>query len=349
MSDFVTSMSGDEEDEAIEKAETFLGGLRSELDEGSHLHPSFASLAAAADAVRAGYLSFGITPQRAAEAFQLLRILDDNDIEWTVGPSSGSWFRRRQGSSSWQAGPAPLMAEPKTGQSQPWLSAELNEILPSARNSNKTGIETKVGNQPGIRVVDVVPQFPELERESADWLLSEWDALEAEMENLQAGARPSVSIADSAAWPVKQMFEKMSIADSVQADQTENLGLPNLESKKEPESDMFDLFVKPEAPADRKGAVLASDLLDAGPAVREGFTQHESDNSADIPQSASQLPTSLDIPTTMPGSDTQDIDYVRPSVPDNTPTSPLQEIPDQPSDEHTTIAETANGDNPYGI
>jgi len=348
MSNLVPSMS-DDEDEAIEKAETFLGGLRSELDEGSHLHPSFASLAAAADAIRAGYLSFGITPQRAAEAFQMLRILDDNDIEWTVGPSSGSWFRRRQGSSNWQAGPAPLMAEPKSGHSQPWLSAELSEILPSARNSNKTGSETKVGSQAGIRVVDVSPLSPELERESADWLLSEWDTLEAEMENLQAGARPSVSIADSAAWPVKQMFEKVSKSDSVRAERSEDLGLPNQETTKEPDSDMFDLFVKPEAPAERDGSVLLTDLLDKGPAERENAIPLKAENSAEHIRSEIPVPDSSTNHSSTTGSESQDIESGAPDVPNMPGSSSFQEISDQPSDGQSKNAEPTNGDNPYGI
>ena len=348
MSDHVPSLS-DEVDETTEKAETFLGGLRSELDEGSHLHPSFSSLSAAADAIRAGYLSFSITPQRAAEAFQLLRILDDNDIEWTVGPSSGSWYRRRQGSGSWQTGPAPIMAEPKPGHNQPWLSGELSEILPSARNSNKAGTESNIGSQAGIRIVEASIFSTELERESTDWLLSEWDALEVELENLQAGARPSVSIEDSAAWPVKQMFEKLSNSDSVANDISENLGLPTPDTTKVSETDMFDLFVKPDAPVERKDSVQASDILGEGPAVRKISKQIKAKNLDETTLPASLGSDSLEKHSTTSGKESDASDGVYPEHVGNSDFTPLQEFSDQSPDVRSKNDETIEGDDPYGI
>jgi hypothetical protein len=276
MEEDVASQTG--EGDNIERAETFLGGLRSELDEGSHLHPSFASLGAAADAVRANYLSFSISPQKAAEAFQLLRIIDDNDIEWTIGPSSGTWYRRRVGSSSWQAGPPPLMAEPRSGQGQPWLAAELGELLPAARSTVATGEESRKGlQQAGIRVVDAASIAPEADQEATDFLLAEWDNLEAQFNHLQSSARASVSIEDTAAWPVKQMFEKVVNTQPVQpvAEDTSSLGLPEVSASSGAAPDIFDLFVRPDAPIQREGSVPAEDLLERAPEPRDDFqTEH---------------------------------------------------------------------------
>jgi len=354
MSELEPSLPDDGDDD-IEKAETFLGGLRSELDEGSHLHPSFASLAAAADAIRASYLAFGITPQRAAEAFKMLRIVDDNDIEWTVGPSSGTWYRRREGSPTWQAGPAPLMAEPRHGQAEPWLSSELGELLPSARTSSKPTPEARAGNQAGIRVVDVTTASPELERESSDWLLSEWDALETELEHLQASARPSVSIEDSAAWPVKQMFEK-AVKPELQQDRPETLGLPEPADVNEPVPDLFDLFVKPDAPADRQGAVTEADLTGQAPAVRS-ITTPEVEQAAELnseqgvltPDPGTFSPDSwAGGPEVVMDPVAEQLDVPNP-VPETPGVTPYVNIPGELSPDQREHAEPASDDDPYGI
>jgi hypothetical protein len=245
--------------EAIEEAETFLGGLRSELDEGSHLHPTFAAMSAAADAVRASYLSYAITPTKAAEAFRLLRIVDDNDIEWTVGPSSGSWFRRRVGSAGWQPGPPPLMAEPKPGSTVPWLSSELADLLPSARSANATEERMSQGTKAGIRVVDAA-ELPKVdEGESRDWLLAEWDELEVHLDVMRQQAQPFAASA---------VPEATSTADASPVEsQPEEIGLPAATDMAGDPEDMLSLFVPPEP---RRDAVELDDILERGPVERTG-------------------------------------------------------------------------------
>jgi hypothetical protein len=242
---------------SIEEAETFLGGLRSELDEGSHLHPTFAAMSAAADSVRASYLSYAITPTKAAEAFRLLRLVDDNDIEWTVGPSSGSWYRRRLGSTGWQPGPAPLMAEPKIGSTAPWLTSELADLLPSARSVAAAERTAEQSGKPGIRVVDAsdIPMVDE--GESRDWLLSEWDELEVHLDVMRQQAQ--------ALLPEPEPEPPIEFARTQSADPAEDLGLPANPQDDEEPLDMLDLFVPPEP---RRGAVDLDDILGRGPSPR---------------------------------------------------------------------------------
>lgn len=242
---------------SVEEAETFLGGLRSELDEGSHLHPTFAAMSAAADSVRASYLSYAITPTKAAEAFHLLRLVDDNDIEWTVGPSSGSWYRRRFGSTGWQPGPAPLMAEPKSGSTAPWLTSELADLLPSARSAAVERTAEQSG-KPGIRVVDASDLPMVDEGESRDWLLSEWDELEVHLDVMKQQAQ--------ALLPEPEPERPIEFARVEPADTAEDLGLPAEPQDEEEEPlDMLSLFVPPEP---RRDAVDLDDLLGRGPSPR---------------------------------------------------------------------------------
>lgn len=246
--------------ETIEDAETFLGGLRSELDEGSHLHPTFAAMSAAADAVRASYLSYGVTPTKAAEAFRLLRIVDDNDIEWTVGPSSGGWYRRRVGTNAWQPGPPPLMAEPKPGSVAPWLTSELADLLPSARTAASNEASAAGGSRAGIRVVDSA-DIPKVdESETRDWLLSEWDELEVHLEVLQQQARAQSPEPE----PEPPVENFVSASPQPAAD---DLGLPVDAPEEKDALDMLSLFVPPEP---RQDAMDLDDLLDRGPADRGG-------------------------------------------------------------------------------
>ena len=238
------------------EAETFLGGLRSELDEGSQIHPAFASMAAAADSVRASFLSYAITPNKAAEAFRLLRVTDESDIEWTVGPSSGSWYRRRVGSSTWQPGPPPLMAEPKSGGSTPWMSSELSDLLPSMRSTSNTTQSDNHRSQAGIRIVDA-SELPKLdEGEARDWLLSEWDELEVQLDVLRQ---------QTLAATAEREREELAVTIELHEPVGEELGLPDVKDVNPEPLDEMDLFVRPEP---RQDSVALEDLLDRGPSPR---------------------------------------------------------------------------------
>jgi hypothetical protein len=280
-------MSGQEDQEAfdsVEDAETFLGGLRSELDEGSHLHPTFAALSAAADSVRASYLSYAITPTKAAETFRLLRLVDDNDIEWTVGPSSGTWYRRRVGSPAWQSGPPPLMAEPKADSPAPWLSAELADLLPSARTAQLAEKQTQ-SSRAGIRVLDA-SEIPTVdEGEARDWLLAEWGDLEVHLQVMQQAVTQQSA--------QQQDIDRQTAMAAAQAPlmDTQDLGLPDPEPAVDEEPvDMLSLFVPPER---RQDAVTLDDLLETPPSVRA--TLSVEDEPAD-PESSDQLSDSSQEP-----------------------------------------------------
>jgi len=262
----------------LKDAETFLGGLRSELDEGSHLHSSFASLAAVADTVRANFLSYSISPEKTAEIFVALRLIDDNDIEWTVGPSSGSWYRRRVDTKGWQPGPPPLMAVPRTDQELPWLGKEFSDLIPAARSrpSNETGGNT--GNQASIRVVNIESHVEENFKEDTDWLLTEWNLLESEISQLENNSKTSEHSANpidsiNAAWPIQAALNRISIEQNIAREDTSSEvrigdnGLPAFIKGSE-DVDVFDMFIRPDMPIDRDGSVTESDITGSAPSER---------------------------------------------------------------------------------
>jgi hypothetical protein len=326
------------------EAETFLGGLRSELDEGSQIHPAFASMAAAADSVRASYLSYAITPNKAAEAFRLLRVTDESDIEWTVGPSSGSWYRRRVGSSTWQPGPPPLMAEPKSGGSTPWMSSELSDLLPSARSASNTTQSDNLRSQAGIRVVDV-SELPKLdEGETRDWLLSEWDELEVQLDVLRQ---------QTLAATAEREREELAVAVELREPVGEDLGLPEVEDVTPEPLDDLDLFVRPEP---RQDAVALEDLLERGPSPRtEAVTPGAQDGPASEGDAAHGSEAAVDHATEV-GSD-----YISPPEVPNSPdvivSVLLSEIPDgstgaasdEASPADSTPAHDGDAEDPYGL
>jgi hypothetical protein len=228
-------------------------------------------MAAAADSVRASYLSYAITPNKAAEAFRLLRVTDESDIEWTVGPSSGSWYRRRVGSTTWQPGPPPLMAEPKSGGTTPWMSSELSDLLPSAKSTSNTTQSGYPRSQAGIWIVDA-SEVPKLdEGEARDWLLSEWDELEVQLDVLRQ---------QTLAATAEREREELAVTVELHEPVGEELGLPDVKDVTPEPLDEMDLFVRPEP---RQDAVALEDLLGRGPSPRaeDGSTGQQTAPASD--------------------------------------------------------------------
>lgn len=126
-----------------ETPDSLLGTLRSELDEddGGGLHPSFEVLAGLVVTVRTAYTSFRITPEQAARICSTLRLEGRDGNEWTVGATSGAWYRRRTGESVWQKSPLPINVIPVDGIVPTWLSNGIAGEILEAEKATKRKVE----------------------------------------------------------------------------------------------------------------------------------------------------------------------------------------------------------------
>jgi hypothetical protein len=72
--------------------ESFLGTLRSELDEESQLDGAFAEIYARFVSLRDAYLSGRIDARAFGEQIRDLRVLDDEGMHWTLGATTMRWY-----------------------------------------------------------------------------------------------------------------------------------------------------------------------------------------------------------------------------------------------------------------
>lgn len=114
-----------------------LGALRSELDDSdTGMHQAFETLASLAGTVRNAYLTYRITPEKAGELLQELRLAGADGNEWTVGASTGGWFKRR-GGGRWEKSAMPLGVSPAPGSLPVWLEQGIAGRLAEAERSSK--------------------------------------------------------------------------------------------------------------------------------------------------------------------------------------------------------------------
>lgn len=102
--------SGDDlEGEDSMMSEAFLGTLRSELDEDIPLEGAFAELHARYASLRESYLAGRMDPRVFGRALRDLRVVDLDGYQWTVGATTGRWYRRNVAEGEkWMAAPSPV-------------------------------------------------------------------------------------------------------------------------------------------------------------------------------------------------------------------------------------------------
>ena len=202
-----------------ETPDGLLGTLRSELDEddGGGLHPNFEILAGLVVAVRTAFTSFRINPAQAAELCARLRLKGRDGNEWTIGATSGSWYRRRIGETVWQKSPLPINVVPVDGEAPSWLTdgiagdilaaekaarddaavdGETSDAAEDADHPYDTGAFGAGAINPFQRkntdVGDVgvasATRAPVSNTVDVGWLLEEWEELERESERHRENA-----------------------------------------------------------------------------------------------------------------------------------------------------------------
>lgn len=182
--------------------ESILGTLRSEFDDDdSTLHPEFETLSTLVSSVRSAYLAFRLTPEQAATICADLRLNGSDGNEWTVGATSGAWFRRRVGERAWTKTSMPLDVEPVYDSAPSWLQEGIGGRLLVAEKqarepvrverdeADETATERGVINpfqrkDTGVETITVVaPRSsaqprPVVAGDDADWLFEEWAELD---------------------------------------------------------------------------------------------------------------------------------------------------------------------------
>lgn len=89
--------------------DAFLGTLRSELDEDVPLEGAFAELYARFVSLRDAYTSGRLDTKMFGKSLRDLRVVDPEGYQWTIGATTGRWYRRnhREGG-QWASAPAPI-------------------------------------------------------------------------------------------------------------------------------------------------------------------------------------------------------------------------------------------------
>jgi hypothetical protein len=157
----------------------FLGGLKSELDEGFELDVIFNTLIAVADNIRNRYIKFEISGEQAATLFKKLRVRDTNNNQWTIGPSSGSWYIKVNNNTIWSQSTPPIGVEVENPDSYSFDQLVSHEEIKENKSSNNAGVR-----------IDDYTMNTEIDRTAdKNWLLGEWDLLEKELVTLEEKAR----------------------------------------------------------------------------------------------------------------------------------------------------------------
>lgn len=159
-----------------------LGSLRSELDEGSDLQSEFVMLESYSQAVRHAFLTGKVESAAAAAILSKLRLLGSDGAVWSIGATSGSWYRKS--GANWVQTPPPYGI--KVAEELPdWLRhgvanelsrAESKRVDKSESNKSKN-IKTSPLTSNSEKVSPTKYVDPKVTEDDLDWVLQEWGML----------------------------------------------------------------------------------------------------------------------------------------------------------------------------
>jgi len=211
----------------------FLGGLKSEFDEGYSLSVEFNSLIAAADNIRDKYVKFEIDAEIAAELFAKLKIKDTNGNDWTIGASSGSWYKRFPNEKQWISSNPPVGVD-----CDETFTIDFESIVHTQNTNNAP-------RSSGLKIEEFISEVED-NSSNKDWLLQEWNKFEEEVRNLEA---------NNASTNLTEIYDYSEnsnevINNEINEDKTvdpSELGLPdNVSSVNDQPFVLDDFFIKPE-------------------------------------------------------------------------------------------------------
>jgi hypothetical protein len=171
-----------------------LGTLRSEFDDDetpSGVHPDFETLSGLMSTVRNAYMAYRLSPEQAATICAELRLLGNDGFEWSVGASSGAWYKRRTGEGSWSKSPMPINVSPVYAQAPSWLNEGIANRIMAAEKELKATAQNQeapaevainpfqrkdMTDNPVVIPAGSKPRQTSRMGDDVDWLLEEWDS-----------------------------------------------------------------------------------------------------------------------------------------------------------------------------
>lgn len=214
----------------------FLGGLKSEFDEGYSLSGIFSSLVAAADNIRNKYVKYEIESDVAAELFAKLKITDINGNEWTIGASSGSWYRRYGNEKKWISSNPPIDIEADVNS-----TFDMDSIIHTQTTNNNTNVRST-----GLKIEEFISEFEDNDS-NKDWLLQEWGKFEEEVRNLEENNVIVEKIYEKEDNYINSNEDKSEETIEVISTSSSEIGLPdNVSSINDQPFVLDDFFIKPE-------------------------------------------------------------------------------------------------------
>lgn len=123
-------------------ASSYLGSLRSELDDEASIDSSFTALETAFGLVRSAFVSKKLTAHSAAQLFQKLTILSADGGEWTLGSSTATWYRRDRGG-KWSSSTPPIGITVDSNNLNNWVFEGIDSDLNHAVQASKSVMEVE--------------------------------------------------------------------------------------------------------------------------------------------------------------------------------------------------------------
>lgn len=174
---------------------SLLGTLRSELDDSPELDWAFNVLESCAQSVRGAYTTRRITPHTAASILAQLRLEGTDGATWTIGATSGSWYRRTGKSWEHSEPPFDVLA---SGALPAWVESGVASAITAGEDHDQNqqavqAVGEPVDDEPATPVTSSTSATPAApgtaSAEDFDWVLDEWAAATPVMP-----ARPAPSV-----------------------------------------------------------------------------------------------------------------------------------------------------------
>lgn len=131
----------------IEREPVFFGTLRSEFDTEEELAEGWEALSQAAETIRLAYIREELEPEVAASALGQLKLKDRNGAEWTIGASSGEWYRRTSSNNQWLRASAPTLALPDLSDPPRWVEEGASSLIPSLIEETEELVNEELGEE----------------------------------------------------------------------------------------------------------------------------------------------------------------------------------------------------------
>jgi hypothetical protein len=167
------------------------GTLRSELDEPAVLLPAFSELAARVAELMASYDAGHLTRSALAGELDTAKVTHTDGSVWTIGVSSGQWYRRLSGVGTWEAalppdGATTTVDNDLTADGPAWLQ-DTPRIAPAPAPDTISGFGSPAAPWPDLHAGASGEPLPE-NRTDDGYLIDDDGVWES---NWEAAARPT--------------------------------------------------------------------------------------------------------------------------------------------------------------